>query len=370
LIKSLSIAILGTRGIPNAYGGFEQCAERLSHLFVEKGHNVTVYNPSDHGYKNATLNGVNIVRSFSNEKKLKFLNVFIFDYICLKHALRQQFDIILELGYHPAALYYYLNKKGNHKIVTNMAGMEWWRSKWNYATRKLIKYCEKLAVHKSDAFISDNQGIKDYFIKQYGADSFCIAYGAELFDNPVERHLERYTVEKYSYDILIARFQKDNNIEMVLDGHILSGTETPLLVVGGNTSSYGVFLKEKYKSHHAIKFLGGIYNYEALSSLRWFSRLYFHGHSCGGTNPSLLEAMASNAYIIAYDNPFNRYVLEGGGLYFKDSRELSALVVSFNCNDRNKLIQKNRDRIRTEYNWEKIAIEYLKAFDTVLLKKK
>lgn len=362
----MKIAILGTRGIPNSYGGFEQCAEKLSCLFVKKGHEVTVYNPTDHGYEKDSLNGVKIARFFSNEKKLKFLNVFIFDCLCLKHALRQQFDIILELGYHPAALYYYLNKNNKSKILTNMAGMEWWRSKWNYWTRKLIKYCEKLAVRKSDAIIADNKGIQDYFKKEYNADSFCIAYGAELFENPEVEHLAKYGVEQYSYDILIARFQRDNNIEMVLDGHILSGSKTPLLVVGGNTNSYGKFLKKKYATCTYIRFMGGIYDYEELSSLRWYSRLYFHGHACGGTNPSLLEAMASNAYILAYDNPFNRYVLEDGGLYFRNAKELSALINRFAVNDRNKPVQKNRDRIKTEYNWEKIADEYLDAFQMVL----
>lgn len=364
----MKIAILGTRGIPNSYGGFEQCAEKLSGLFVKKGHDVTVYNPSDHEYGRDTLDGARIVRIFSNEKMLAFLNVFVFDYLCLRHAFRQKFDIILELGYHPAALYYNARRTGAPKILTNMAGMEWWRSKWNAYTRKLIRYCERRAVERSDAIIADNRGIQDYFRKEYKADSFCIAYGAELFENPDTKHLAAYGLKKYGYDILIARFQRDNNIEMVLDGHLKSGSGVPLLVVGGNTNSYGLYLREKFGDLASIRFMGGIYDYQALSCLRWCSRLYFHGHSCGGTNPSLLEAMASNAYIIAYDNPFNRYVLEDGGLYFKDSAELSSLISGFSMGDRDRAVRKNRDRIKTEYNWEKIADQYLAAFSAVLKK--
>lgn len=366
----MRIAILGTRGIPNSYGGFEQCADKVSNIFVKKSHVVTVYNPSDHDYQKDTVNGVKIVRMFSNEKKLKFLNVFIFDYLCLKDAIKKQYDIILELGYHPAALFYYLKKNSKSKILTNMAGMEWWRSKWNFFTRRLIKYCEKLAVQNSDALITDNRGIQDYFKKEYNAGSFCIAYGAELFDKPDLNDLLRYGVEKYGYDILIARFQKDNNIEMVLDGYILSGLEKPILVIGSNTNSYGRYLKNKFRNYPTIKFIGGIYEYNTLSSLRWFSRLYFHGHSCGGTNPSLLEAMASNAYILAYDIPFNRYVLENGGLFFKTSEELSSLIKLFDMKDRGKYIGINREKIRIEYNWEKIADEYLAAFNAVLMKSK
>lgn len=368
MIGAMKIAILGTRGIPNSYGGFEQCAEKLSCLFVKNGHDVTVYNPSDHGYDKDSLDGAKIVKVFSNEKRLRFLNVFVFDYLCLKHALQQQFDIVLELGYHPAALYFGLRRTGTPKILTNMAGMEWWRSKWNAYTRKLIKYCEKRAVEQSDAIIADNRGIQEYFKKEYDTESFCIAYGAELFENPNPKYLADYHVEKYGYDILIARFQRDNNIEMVLDGHLNSKTKVPLLVVGVNTNSYGNYLQGKFKNQTTIRFVGGIYDYQALSSLRWFSRLYFHGHSCGGTNPSLLEAMASNAYILAYDNPFNRYVLEDGGLYFKDSDTLSSLICEFALAQRNEPIQKNRDRIRQEYNWEKIADEYQNAFAVVIRK--
>jgi glycosyltransferase involved in cell wall biosynthesis len=364
----MKIAILGTRGIPNSYGGFEQCAEKLSILFVKKGHDVTVYNPAEHEYQKDSLDGVKIVRVFSNEKKLKLLNVFIFDYLCLKHALQQQFDIVLELGYHPAALFYYLKKAGKPKILTNMAGMEWWRSKWNYYTRKIIRYCEKLAVQKSDAIIADNRGIQEYFSKEYGVNSVCIAYGADLFYNPDPNQLAAYGVEKYAYDILIARFQRDNNIEMVLDGLLLSGSNVPLLVVGNNTNSYGKYLRSKFEHHATIKFMGGIYDYQALNSLRWYSRLYFHGHSCGGTNPSLLEAMASSAYIISYDNTFNRYVLQDGGLYFRNAHELAGHINGFALDNRTEFVQKNRDRIQKEYDWGKIADEYLDAFTTVLMK--
>ena len=157
---------------------------------------------------------------------------------------------------------------------------------------------------------------------------------------------------------------------MVLDGFIQSGAEKPLLLIGGNTNSYGIYLKNKYRNNLKIRFMGGIYDYAALSSLRWFSRLYYPGHSCGGTNPSLLEAMASNAYILAFDNPFNRYVLEDGGLYFKTSNELSSLIRRFDPKDRSTPVEKNRERIKKEYNWDKIAAEYLSAFQTVLTKSK
>lgn len=360
----MKIAILGTRGIPNTYGGFEQCAEKISYYFVKKGIDVTVYNPSDHCYKQSELNGVKIKTIFSNEELFSFFNVFIFDYLCLKDAI-DKYDIILELGYHPSAIFYYLKKKHKAKIITNMAGMEWKRSKWNFITRKFIKYCEKLAVEKSDVIITDNLEIKKYFLKKYGKDSFHIAYGAQLFNNPQIQNIEKYGLKKYNYYMMMARFQRDNNYEMILDGYIASRANVPFIVIGDHTNRYGAFLKDKYQNYSNIKFVGGIYNYYVLSTLRWFSKLYFHGHSCGGTNPSLLEAMATNTYIATHDNPFNRNVIENNCLYFSNSDDVSFIIKNFTDEKRKDFIRFNRDKITNIYNWEKISEEYLKIFRKV-----
>lgn len=362
----IRIAILGTRGIPNNYGGFEQCAEKISSYFVQKGHDVTVYNPSEHFYKRDEWNGIKIKRISSNEKKFKSLGTFVFDYLSLKDVLKGNFDVVLELGYSASTFFYNLKRKSRSKIITNMAGLEWKRSKWNTLTKRIIKYCEKLAVEKSNALIADNPGIRDYLLKEYGKESFYIPYGAELFYNPKEEFLKEYGVEKYNYFILIARFQPDNNIEMILDGYVLSKANESFVVVGNYSNNYGKFLKKKYKEYPKVRFVDGIYNYEILSSLRWFSKLYFHGHSCGGTNPSLLEAMASNAYIAAHDNIFNRYVLEGNGFYFRNAEEISSLINNYREDNRDEFIKKNKDKIGTCYNWIEVSEGYLKVIEKVL----
>jgi glycosyltransferase involved in cell wall biosynthesis len=360
----MKIAILGTRGVPNNYGGFEQCAEKLSAYIAKKGHDATVYNPSDHVYEKHEINGVKIKYIFSNEKLFSFFNVFIFDYLCLKDA-KDKYDLILELGYHPASIFYYLKEKYKTKIITNMAGMEWKRSKWNYFTRKFIKYCELLAVKKSNAIITDNLGIMDYFLKEYGKESYEVAYGAELYNNPKIQYIEKYGLKKNKYYLMIARFQRDNNFEMILNGFTTSGAPEPFVIIGDHTNTYGKYLKKKYNQHRSIKFLGGIYNYDVLSSLRWFSKLYFHGHSCGGTNPSLLEAMASNAYIAAHNNPFNRNVLEYNAIYFSSSDDVSSIICKNEDGNRAEKIKKNREKIKNIYNWDKIFEEYLQIFEKV-----
>ena len=360
------IAILGTRGIPNNYGGFEQCAAKISCCFVERGHDVTVYNPRTHPYSKKEWNGVRIKRIFSNENRFKFLDNFIFDYLCLKNAVKSDFDIILQLGYSPSSLYYYLWQKTRAKIVTNMDGLEWKRSKWNGIAKKILIYSEKLAVRKSDALIADNPNIKDYLLKKHGVDSFYIPYGADLHENPKEAYLKEYGLDKYSYYMLVARLEPENNCDTIFDGYILSNAKEPFIIVGDHTTKYGEYLKSKYNGDSKIQFVGGIYDYDALSSLRRYAKFYFHGHSVGGTNPSLLEAMASKAYIVCHNNPFNRHILGEDGFYFSCAEETCQVINSCREEHREQFAHKNRDKIEDIYNWDKVADQYLKVFAKVL----
>lgn len=347
------------------YGGFEQLAEIVSQYLVKKGCDITVYNPTDHPYRSDLYNGVKVKRIFSNEKLLKFMGMFVFDYLCLRDALRRDFDVILELGYHPAAWFYFMRKGTKPKIVTHMAGMEWQRSKWNFFTRKFIRYLETLGVRKSDCIIADNYAMRDYFEKEYKASSYYVAYGAERLAIPQDSYLKEYDIDKYGYFMLVARFQPDNKIELTLDGYVKSGSAQPFLVVGSYDNKFGAYLKGKYKNCKNIKFIGGVYNYEKLSSLRYFSKLYFHVHSCGGTNPSLLEAMASSAYIAAYKNVFNTYVLEDDGVYYRTADEVARLIENYTDTDRDKFIKANISKIEQEYNWGKVSEEYLRLFQQI-----
>jgi len=365
----MKIAILGTRGIPNNYGGFEQNAENLSKYWVKHGHEVTVYNPNEHPYKAKYWNGVKIRHIFSNESKLGIWGTFIYDYLCLKDAIKQDYDIILNLGYVPSALFFHLKKKTKAKFITNMDGLEWKRSKWNKILKKFIKLCEKRAVRYSDHLIADNPAIKEYYINNYHLGNIeYIPYGAELFDNPDINILKEYNLEPYKYYILVARLEPENNIEMILDGYLMSKSTEPFIVIGGLKNKYAKYLLTKYKNYKNIRFIGGVYNYEKLSSLRWFSKLYFHGHSVGGTNPSLLEAMASNAYIAAHNNVFNKYVLENNAFYFSNKEDVSKIIQNYSAKNRDMFIRNNRKKILEKYNWEKISKDYLDLFNKILLK--
>ncbi len=367
----MKIAILGTKGIPNNYGGYEQFAEFISQKLIDRGHTVTVYNPSFHAYKQDTYNGVHIIRKYSPENYMGGAANFIYDFLCLRDALTRDFDIIYEAGYHSVApSYRLLNIRGKKKpvIVTNMDGLEYNRSKWSKFTQGLIRVLERIAVRDSPYMISDNLGIQEYYKTTFGRDSFFLPYGADPVDAFDDKHLDSYGVKKFCFLILVARFEPENNLEMALDGFLASGIEYTFLVVGNHNTTYGSYLKGKY-TNDRIRFVGGIYTKDVLDSLRHFSAAYFHGHSVGGTNPSLLEAMACKAFIFAHDNVFNRRVLFDSALYFQDAKQVESLLRELNelrAKHAQPFIAENSSRISTLYHWETIVDQHEALFEKLL----
>jgi len=364
----LKIAILGTRGVPNYHGGFEQFAEYASVYFVSKGHEVVVYNSSTHPFKKNYFKGVEIVHCLDLEPKIGTAGQFIYDLNCILDARKQNFDIILQLGYTSSSIWSFLFPK-KAIVVTNMDGLEWKRSKYSRPVQKFLKFAEKLAVRNSDYLVSDSIGIKKYLKEKYNADSIFIAYGAIIFDTPNDKILEEYNLVKYKYNMLIARIEPENNIETILDGVVLSKCEIPFLVIGKNNSNtFGKYLTQKYKNIKKIRFLGGIYNQYHLNNLRYYSNLYFHGHSVGGTNPSLLEAMASNALIIANDNLFNKSILKDNGLYFKTKADVKEAVDNITKEKNQNKLKINNNKIMNHFNYKKINNKYLSLFNKINLK--
>ncbi|MBK7854456.1 MAG: DUF1972 domain-containing protein [Bacteroidetes bacterium] len=313
----MKIAIVSTRGIPNNYGGFEQFAEHISVALAKRGHAVTVYNPHFHPNKKEKFEGVDIVKIFSPEKQFK--------------------------------------KKA--KLVTNVDGIEWKRSKYSPLIQRLTKQFEKLAVSYSDALIADNVGIANYLKESYGKDSAFIPYGANAFPEFNSEILKTFGVSAGEFDVLMARMEPENNIEPILNAY----AQTPLLkiiVVGSTKNNFGKKMRKKFSSFSNILFLEWINDKVTLDTLRHFSRLYIHGHSVGGTNPSLLEAMAAESFIVAHSNEFNEGVLGGDALYFTSTGSLKEIISCPNFTFREKYITANKIKIESEYGWETITDSY------------
>ncbi len=358
----LRIGILGTRGIPNYHGGFEQFAEFFSVYLAEKGHDVSVYCSGSHPYQEKKFNEVNLIHCKDPENKIGTVGQFFYDLNCIKDARKRNFDILLQLGYTSNSVWHFLLPK-KPIIITNMDGLEWKRTKYNKPVRRFLKTAEKWAVKSSDYLIADSVGIQQYLEKQYGVQSKFIAYGASVFNNPSQETLSKYDVEADNYNMLIARMEPENNIEVILYGVAKSSNKTPFLVIGKYDNTFGTYLKDKFKDSKHLRFLGGIYNIEDLNNLRYYSKLYFHGHSVGGTNPSLLEAMASNALIVAHNNPFNKFILEEDAFYFTTSDDIIQLIDKIKT--KQEFVQKlknNLNKINELYSWEQINKSYLDFF--------
>jgi glycosyltransferase involved in cell wall biosynthesis len=362
----MKIGILGSRGIPNQYGGFEQFAEHLALGLSKLGISVWVYCSDSHPLKNENWNGVNRILCYDPEDKIGTAGQFIYDFNCIRDSRKRDFDIIYQLGYTSNSVWYRSLPDGP-AIVTNMDGLEWKRSKYNWMVRRFLRYAEKLAVFSSDTLIADSQEIGHYLRTTYSAISEFIPYGADIFDNPNPESIKKEGLEPFDYFLLIARMQADNHIEEIINGVLNSNTETPLVIIGNMENRYGKYLRKKYNSER-IKYAGANFNQEVLNNLRFFSKLYFHGHSAGGTNPSLLEAMAAQAFICAHNNPFNKEVLADDALYFNTAINISDTINQLpETRDlREQFINNNLKKITSTYNWDRIIQQYFNLFKTII----
>jgi hypothetical protein len=357
----MKIAILGTRGIPNNYGGFEQFAEIFAVYLAQQNHEVYVYNTHDHIFKEKMFQGAHIIHKYNPEYIMGTVGQFFYDLNCILDSRKRKFDIILQLGYTSNSVWSFLLPK-KAIIITNMDGLEWKRTKFSAKTQIFLQFAEKRAVKSSDFLIADSLGIQKYLKEKYNKESSYIAYGAVPFWNPNEDLLLPYNLKKYTYDLLIARFEPENNIEMILEGVAASQIDRPIVVVGNSNNTFGNYLKQKFKNNPKIRFIGGVYNKEHLDNLRCFSTLYFHGHSVGGTNPSLLEAMAAKALLVAHKNEFNQAILKENAFYFSEAKEVQQLRETVHKNHHEQIVQDNFETIIQEFNWNKINESYLTLF--------
>ncbi|GLU51241.1 DUF1972 domain-containing protein [Dyadobacter frigoris] len=364
----LRIAILGTRGIPNHYGGFEHISEYVSEGLVKKGHSVSVYNSHNHPYTRDSWNGVEIIHCYDPEYLIGTAGQFAYDFNCIMDARKRKFDVILLMGYTSSSIWGQLYPEKS-VIISNMDGLEWKRSKYSKPVQKFLKYAEKLAVKHSHFYISDSRVIKTYLQNTYQIDSRYIPYGADLFSDRERNHDSENRLLKDDYFLLMARMEPENNIETILDGFNQSSSQRNFKVLGDTGNKFGKFITQKFKNDERIEFKGANFDNTAVRSLQNNSHLYFHGHSVGGTNPSLLEAMASEALIAAHDNPFNKSVLSSDAFYFNNAAEVKALVENVQWKDPERTMVKNNvQKIQQQFNWGNIIEEYeefiLKCFNT------
>ncbi len=363
----MNIAILGTRGIPNYYGGFEQFAEYLAKYLVGNGHQVSVYNSHNHPYQENEWEGVKIIHQYDPEKIIGTSGQFIYDLMCILDSRKRGFDIILQLGYTSSTVWGKLMPR-KAKVVTNMDGLEWKRTKYSKKVQRFLLFAEKLGVKYSHHLVSDSIGIQKYLKDKYSVESTYIPYGSHVIKEYSVDVITEFDVSAYQYSMLIARLEPENSIEIILDGIDLANNGQPFLVLGNHETKYGEYLKEKYQHNENIRFVGGVYDINILNNLRYFSQIYFHGHTVGGTNPSLLEAMGSGAFICAHDNLFNKSILGEDALYFKTKEDIRDVIINYPADKRVDIVNSNFLKIQDLYSWERIVSQYEELFNELLSK--
>lgn len=256
-----------------------------------------------------------------------------------------------------------------------MDGLEYKRTKFNKWVQKFIHWEEKEAVKHSQYLIADNMGIHDYYKENFGVESKFLAYGADVHTDFNVDYLKEFGLKPEEYFILVARLEPENNIVMAIEGYLHSkeNGKRPLIVVGKTNTPHGKELVAKYGNEKGIKFVGGIYDFKKLDSVRHFSKAYFHGHSVGGTNPSLLEAMASGCFVLAHDNIFNRAVLKENSLYYGSAEKVTEPLDNIDeiCAKYKKAYtEANIEVIKNEYSWEHLVDQHEQYFKELLEKAK
>lgn len=363
----MKIAIVCSRGIPAKYGGFETFAQELSIRLVQRGYEVEVYCDKD-SYPFDSFKGVGL--KFVSCTKTENANLYCFKSVF--EAVKNKCDIILCCGQGGALALMWMRLTGTRSIlITNPDGIEHRRTKWNKLIRLyVLVFCEFFSVLGSDYLVADSKGIKDYLIGRYRwikKKIFTIEYGAYLADNADLSSIKKWNVFLGEYYLVVSRLEPENNVDVIIKGYKLSHTRKPLVIVGNlnNTPFVDTLLAEKTDR---IIFTNGIYNVDELRALRMGCTAYLHGHSVGGTNPSLLEAMGAGNIIIAHDNIFNREVTDNKMWYFDTPQKCAQAIDDVDTlSERRKIEKQNiaRDRIKNYYNWERITDAYEFMFNKV-----
>jgi glycosyltransferase involved in cell wall biosynthesis len=246
-----------------------------------------------------------------------------------------------------------------------MDGIEWARAKWGHIAKAYFKVMEALAMRIADRVIADAEGIRAFLYSRHPVATPCsvIPYGAPIMDcMPDGNFLRELDLQKYEYYLIVCRLEPENHILEILSGFIASKSKFPLVVIGDHRVDTKYVRRLMNLHDDRIRFLGTMYDVKRLQTFRYHCRAYFHGHSVGGTNPSLLEALGCGNTVIAHDNVFNREVAADAAIYFTDSSDIPAIIDQIEDKDdvyRVETAARARKRIQERYTWERVTEAYL-----------
>lgn len=362
------IAITGIRGIPAQHGGFETFAEALAPYLREREWEVTVYCQEcrEGAIEESEWQGIRLVRIPVRQGGA--LGTVLFDWRSLRHVADAGYDIVLTLGYN-TALFNLLLIKGIKNVI-NMDGIEWKRRKWRWYEKAWLWLNEKAACWVATQLVADHPGIREHLVRSgAGSNISVIGYGARYLESGDATVLARYGVVPGRYAMVVARPEPENSILEIVSAFSRRPREFNLLVLGdypATADGYRRAVREKAGAE--VLFPGAIYERAVIDALRYYSRLYIHGHTVGGTNPSLVEALGAGSPVLAHDNIFNRWVAGEGARFFAGEEECARMLDEILDDEAvlETMRQGSRARFKEEFRWEVILDRYGETFDEII----
>lgn len=354
--RSLRIALIGTDGLPARYGGFETCVAQLAPRLAERGHKVTVFG-SSRGRSTRAVDGQGLFHRYLFLRANGWASVpydLLSFLACYRHS-----DAIVVMGVSAGIFMPIMRRLADRcRIVLNVDGLEAQRNKWKGPKRAFLRLSEALAIRHAHVVISDNQGIADIISCKYGCTTEVIPYGndhVQAIEKNMAREMVRksFKLEPQGYLLTIARVEPENQIAEMIEAFLESGL--PKYVVVGNfrSTALGRQLLKKYRQEKRLLCIDTLFDPEALAALRKCCQLYLHGHSVGGTNPSLIEMLPYQCSILAYDCVFNRHTLQSEGGYFSNGADLAQCLRHMQLQ-----LWTPSQKITECYQWERIVENY------------
>lgn len=355
----MRIALIGTRGVPANYGGFETCAEEVSVGLVERGHEVTAYcRPGNAQGDPSTYKGVNLV--YKPYLESKAFGTLSHTFNCILHALRQDFDVFLIFNAANAPLCIIPRLFGK-KLAINVDGLEWKRAKWGRVGKLYYQFGEWAATKLCQRIISDAYGIQDYYKQRFNTETTYIAYGAHVEGSEHPEYIEEYGLKPNQYFFVGSRLEPENNGNITVEAFSKIKTDK-VLAIAGDANWDSPYIKDiKDRAGPNVKFLGGVYKEGHMRELHANCYGYVHGNEVGGTGPALLKALGYGNCVLALDVNFNRETAQDAALYYKKDSDSLAEVLQKVIDDPDlaaELRKRAPQRILQDYQWPKIIDDY------------
>ncbi|SFQ52198.1 Glycosyltransferase involved in cell wall bisynthesis [Amycolatopsis arida] len=356
----MRISMIGTRGVPARYGGFETCVEEVGRRLVARGHEVTVYCRTAGAAADRPERHLGMRLVHLPALRRKTLETLSHTALSVHHAVADRPDVAFVFNAANAPLLPVLRRRGV-PVATHVDGLEWRRAKWSGLGRRYYRAAEALAVRWSDALVADALGIADYYADRFGVCADYIPYGAPVLGEIGAGRLAELDLRPARYHLVVARFEPENHVDLAVAGYARSAATLPLVVVGSAPYSddYTDRVRRLAAARPGVRLLGPVWDQELLDQLYAHALTYVHGHSVGGTNPSLLRAMGAATATSAYDVSFNREVLGEYGRFFRNAGELAALLDDAEARPEATLAR-GRAQVASlhRYEWDGVAGKY------------